>query len=64
MHKARQKGSREGNMEEIQAPDLSHLRSGKSDIFHHLKINIKDHCGVALVHTSSTSQRTPKSKFV
>jgi hypothetical protein len=32
--------------------------------FHYCKIKIQDHDAVALVHTSSTSQRTTKTEFV
>jgi hypothetical protein len=40
MHKVRQKGSRERNMEELQAPDLVIYGVEKVKIFHDLKIKI------------------------
>ena len=51
-------------MEELHAPDLAIWGVGKSEFLHFLKMNIQDHGVVALVHTSPTSPRIPKSEFV
>jgi hypothetical protein len=63
MTKGSQGEQRGHNMEELQPLD-SYLQVGKSGFFHNHKIQIQDHGDVALVHTSSTSQRTPKTESV
>ena len=64
MDKARGNEPKGCNMEELQAPGLSHFKGGKSQFFYHNIINIQDHGVVALVNTNPMSRRTPNLEFV
>jgi hypothetical protein len=55
MAKARAKEPKGGNMEELQAPGLSHFKVEKVRFFHHKIIKIEDHGVVSLVHMNATS---------
>jgi hypothetical protein len=64
MDKGRQGEQRKCHMEELQPLDLAIWRVEKVDFFHNHKIQIQDHGFVALVHMSSTNQRTMKTENI